>query len=403
MNKTVLIFKHEFSKTIKRGGFIVLTLSLPVLALLGIGISHIVSGISKPPSETYKIGYVDNTGNFNQFTTEGNTEFIPFDTNQSALEALVNKDVKEYFVIPQDYVTTGLVTRYTTQKELSPPASSYSAIAAFMSDNLMAGKLPAETMTRVQSGPSLVSVTLTPAGEPAPQSGYANFIVPAVFSFLLGLSLVFSSTYVIQSLSEEKENRVMEVLMSSVSPRQLLTGKVLGLGAAGLIQVLVWIISIPLLLTVASSSLGGILSTIHVPLYFWGFAVTYFILGYLMFAGLSASIAAVSSTVQEAQGLAGIYGIFNFVPFWLLSVILLYPNNPAWVVLSIFPLTSPVLVMMRMGLIGVPAWQLAASITVLALTVLGELWLSARLLRVYMLMYGKRHKLGEIIRNLRSQ
>ena len=258
-------------------------------------------------------------------------------------------------------------------------------------------------MTRVQTGPALMSVTLTSSGEPAPQSGYANFIVPAVFSFLLGLSLVFSSTYVIQSLSEEKENRVMEVLMSSVSPRQLLTGKVLGLGAAGLIQVLVWIISIPLLLTVASSSLGGILSTIHVPLYFWGFAVTYFILGYLMFAGLSASIAAVSSTVQEAQGLAGIYGIFNFVPFWLLSVILLYPNNPAWVVLSIFPLTSPVLVMMRMGLIGVPAWQLAASITVLALTVLGELWLSARLLRVYMLMYGKRHKLGEIIRNLRSQ
>ena len=403
MNKTVLIFKHEFSKTIKRGGFIVLTLSLPVLALLGIGISHIVSGISKPPSETYKIGYVDNTGNFNQFTTEGNTEFIPFDTNKSALEALVNKDVKEYFVIPQDYVASGLVTRYTTQKELSPPASSYSAIAAFMSDNLMAGKLPPETMTRVQSGPALMSVTLTSTGEPAPQSGYANFIVPAVFSFLLGLSLVFSSTYVIQSLSEEKENRVMEVLMSSVSPRQLLTGKVLGLGAAGLIQVLVWIISIPLLLTVASSSLGGILSTIHVPLYFWGFAVIYFILGYLMFAGLSASIAAVSSTVQEAQGLAGIYGIFNFVPFWLLSVILLYPNNPAWVVLSIFPLTSPVLVMMRMGLIGVPAWQLAASITVLALTVLGELWLSARLLRVYMLMYGKRHKLGEIIRNLRSQ
>ena len=403
MNKTALIFKHEFRKTIKRGGFIVLTLSLPVLALLGIGISHFVSGISKPPSETYKIGYVDNTGGFNQFTTEGNTEFIPFDTKQAALQALVNKDVKEYFIIPQDYVTTGLITRYTTQKELSTPASSYSAIATFMSDNLMAGKLPPESITRVQSGPNLVNVTLTPSGEPAAQSGYANFIVPAVFSFLLGLSLIFSSTYVIQSLSEEKENRVMEVLLSSVSPRQLLAGKVLGLGAAGLMQVLVWIISIPLLLTLASSSTGGILSTIHVPLYFWLLAIIYFILGYLMFAGLSASIAAVSSTVQEAQGIAGIYGIFNFVPFWLLSVILLYPNSPVWVVLSIFPLTAPVLVMMRLGLIGVPAWQLVASILVLALFILGELWLSARLLRIYMLMYGKRHKLGEIIRNLRSQ
>ncbi len=403
MNKSALIFKHEFRKTIKRGGFIALTLSLPVLALLGIGISHFVSGVSKPPSETYKIGYVDNIGMFNQFTTEGNTEFIPFETNQTALQALVNKDVKEYFIIPQDYITTGLVTRYTTQKELSPPASSYSAITTFMSDNLMTGKLPPDTITRVQSGPTLVSVTLTPKGDPALQSGYANFIVPAVFSFLLGLSLIFSSTYVIQSLSEEKENRVMEMLLSSVSPRQLLTGKVLGLGAAGLIQVLVWIISIPLLLSLASSSVGGILSTIHVPLYFWGLAVLYFILGYLMFAGLSASIAAISSTVQEAQGLAGIYGIFNFVPFWLLSVILMYPNNPIWVVLSIFPLTAPVLVMMRLGLIGIPAWQLVTSIVVLALSVFGELWLSARLLRVYMLMYGKRHNLGEIIRNLRNR
>jgi ABC-2 type transport system permease protein len=137
-------------------------------------------------------------------------------------------------------------------------------------------------------------------------------------------------------------------------------------------------------------------------LYFWGLAVVYFVLGYLTFAMISASIAAVTSSVQEAQGLAGLYGLFNFVPFWLLSVILLYPNSPAWVVLSIFPLTAPVLVMMRLGLIGVPAWQLAVSILVLALCIFGGLLLSARLLRVYMLMYGKRHKLGEIIRSLKS-
>ena len=334
MNKTALIFKHEFRKTIKRTGYIILTLALPVLALLGIGIFHLVSGISKPPSETYKIGYVDNAGNFTKFTTEGNTDFIPFDSAQVALQALINKDIKEYFTIPQDYISTGLITRYTTQKELSAPVSSYSAIATFMSKNLMADKLPTDTIIRVNSGPNLISVTLTPAGEPTPQSGYANFIVPAVFSILMALSLVFSSSYVLQSLSEEKENRVMEIMLSSVSTRQLLVGKVFGLGAAGLCQVLVWIISIPLLLNLASSSIGGVLSTIHVPLYFWLLAVIYFVLGYLVFAVLSASIAAVTSSLQEAQGFAGLYTLFNVAPFWFLSLILLHPNSPAWIVFS---------------------------------------------------------------------
>ena len=107
-------------------------------------------------------------------------------------------------------------------------------------------KVPANVITRVETPLNLVTTTLTSTGAVAPQQGgYANFIIPGVFSLLLALSLIFSSTYVLQSLGEEKENRLMEILLSSVSTRQLLTGKVLGLGAAGLVQVIVWVISLP--------------------------------------------------------------------------------------------------------------------------------------------------------------
>jgi ABC-2 type transport system permease protein len=194
----------------------------------------------------------------------------------------------------------------------------------------------------------------------------------------------------------------MEILLSSVSTRQLLTGKVLGLGAAGLAQVVVWVISFPLLLNLASSSIGGLIRTIQIPAGFLILGVIYFILGYLVFAVLSAGIAAISSTVQEAQGLAGIYTVFAIAPFWFLSLLLLFPNSPVWVVFSVFPFTAPVLVMLRLGLTGVPAWQLAASIAVLVLSIIGGLLLAARLLRTYLLMYGKRPNLGEIIRNLRN-
>ena len=109
MNKTLLIFRHEFLKTIKRTGFIILTLALPVLALLGIGIFHIASGVAKPPAEVTKIGYVDEVGGFDQFTTQGNITLVRFDTPEAATQALIKKDITEYFVIPPDFISTGII------------------------------------------------------------------------------------------------------------------------------------------------------------------------------------------------------------------------------------------------------------------------------------------------------
>ena len=90
MNKTLLIFRHEFLKTLRRTGFIILTLALPVLALLGIGIFRILSGVTAPPAEVTKIGYVDEVGGFDQFTTQGNINLIRYDTQEAATQALLN-------------------------------------------------------------------------------------------------------------------------------------------------------------------------------------------------------------------------------------------------------------------------------------------------------------------------
>jgi ABC-2 type transport system permease protein len=403
MNKTLLIFKHELKKTLKRTGFIVLTLVVPLLALLGIGIFHFVSGITRPPAEVSKIGYVDEMGGLDQINSQGNYSFIRFDTQAAATQAMLNKEVPQYFIIPPDFITTGTVNIYSTQRSLAPPQATTTAIQKFLTSNLLAGKVPDNVITRVEAFLNVVPVTLTSTGDLAPQQGgYANFIVPAIFSLLLALSLMFSSIYILQSLAEEKENRLMEIMLSSVSTRQLLTGKVLGLGLAGLVQVIVWVISLPLLLNLASSSIGGILSNIHVPASFWILGVVYFILGYSVFAVLSAAVAAITSTFQEAQSLSAIYSLFNFAPFWFISLLMFFPTSPVWIVLSIFPFTAPVLTMLRLGLTGVPAWQLAVSMIVLILCILGGLWLAAKLLRAYILMYGKRPKIGDIIQNLRN-
>jgi ABC-2 type transport system permease protein len=403
MNKTYLIFRHEFLHTIRRTGFILLTFALPVLALLGIGIFHIVSGVAKPPAELTRIGYVDEVGGFDQFTAQGNITFVRFNTPDAATQDLINKDITEYFVIPPDYTSAGIIKRYIIEKEVTPPAATTTAIKDFLSSNLLAGKVSTTTIDRIEAPLNLVTTTLNATGAVASeQGGLTNLIIPGVFSLLLALSLSFSSAYVLQGFGEEKENRLMEILLSSVSTRQLITGKVLGIGAAGLVQVIVWVILIPLLLNLASSSIGGFISTIQIPPNFLVLGVSYFILGYLLFAVLSASVAAISATVREAQGLAAIFGIFAIAPFWFYSLLLLFPNSPIWVVFSIFPFSAPVLVMLRLGMTGVPAWQLIASMAVLVLSIVGGLLLAAKLLRTYILMYGKRPNLGEIIRNLRS-
>jgi len=403
MNKTLLIFRHEFRHTVRRRGFIVMTLIVPLIAILLIGVFQLVSGIARPTVEAMTIGYVDELGGFQQYTNQGNITLVRFDTPDDATDALVNGDISEYFVIPPDYISAGVINRYTLEKQLAASPATTAAINNFLTSNLLAGKVPEATVARIEAPLNLVSTRLTETGAVAPeQGGYGNFIIPFVFGILLALSIIFSSTYLLQGLGEEKENRLIEILLSSVSARQLLTGKVLGIGAAGLAQVAVWAISAPLLLNLASSSIGGFISTIQLPANFIVLAVVYFILGYLLFAVISASVGAVSSGSREGQQLVGIFTLPLLIPLWFTSLIMLLPDNPIWVFFAIFPLSAPVEVIIRLGVSAIPAWQLVASIAVLVLSIIGTMLLTTRIFRTYLLMYGKRPGIGEVLRNLRS-
>lgn len=194
----------------------------------------------------------------------------------------------------------------------------------------------------------------------------------------------------------------MEILLSTVSTRQLATGKLLGRGAAGLLQVLVWVVSLPLLLWLASATLGGMATGIQVPPGLLLLAVVYFILGYLLFAVVALAIAAISSSVREAQSIAPLFGLLAIVPLQCIYLLIAFPDSPIWVVLSFVPFSAPTLIMLRLGFASVPVWQVAASMIVLLASVLGGLWIASKLLRIYLLMYGKRPRFREIVRALRA-
>jgi ABC-2 type transport system permease protein len=404
MNKTLLIFRHELVHTLKRVGFIIITLIIPVLGLLGIGIFHLVNEVIKPPEvEKETIGYVDQVGGFDGYTVQGKIEFARYDTQELATEALIDKSITEYIVIPPDYLSTGVINRYTLEKQVETPNPKAAAIRNFLTSNLLSGKVPEEIAILVQSPPRIMITRLTGTGQVATeQGGWGNVIVPGIFSFLLAFSIIFSASYMLSGLVQEKESRLIEVLLSSVSTRQLITGKVLGLGAAGLVQVAVWLVSLPLLLNLASSTFGGFFSGIQLPANFIVLGIIYFVLGYLLFAVISAGVGAISTNTQEGQQLVTTFTLPVFIPFWFGSLLFIYPSNPIWTVLSIIPITAPVTTMLRLGVSGVPIWEIVISILLLVLSIIGALYAVIRVLRIYLLMYGKRPALGEVLRNIRS-
>lgn len=406
MNKITTILKHEFMTTVRRKSFILMTIAFPLLGILGIGAYQIIQGAGggQPAViETIDVGYVDNTGLFNDYTEYEYVNLISQPDEDAAFNAMTGNEIQQYFVIPEDYLSGGIIIRYTLERELEISGYVASAMTEFLVNNLLAGKVDNTTIERVVYPLSLSSITLDSSGEIAEnQGGFANFIVPYIFSILLIMAIFTSSGFLLQGLGEEKENRVMEILLSSVSPRDLITGKVLGLGAAGLIQIVVWLISARYLADMASSSIGGMLSSLSISAEFLLVSLIYFILGYLLFAVIMAGAGSIGATARESQQLSVIFTLSAVVPFYFIAAIMENPDGVAAKVLTFIPFTAPITVMMRMGIAEIPLWELGISVALIIVTIIGLLFVVAKIFRTFLLMYGKTPRLGEIIKILRQ-
>ena len=404
MNKAYLIFKHEFGQAIKRVGFIVMTLIVPVLALLAIGAFELVTTLTEPSvKEVMIIGYVDEVGIFSDHTDQGLIKLVPYTSREDATHALIRRDVSEYFVIPSDYTSSGTIHRYTLAKELSTPAMIPYFIDSFLAWNLLKDDVPPEIISSIVSPLNLEVTRLDENGEIAQEQGnIGNIIIPFIFAMLLSMAFMFGANSLISGLGEEKESRLIEVLFSSVSVRQLLIAKVIALGTAGLLQVLIWLLSAPLLLNLASASFGGFLSDIQLPANFLLLGVVYFILGYLLFAVFSVGVGGISSSATEGHTISMFYILAGFIPLWFFGALINFPDSPIWVVLSIFPITAPVQMMLRLGVSDIPDWQIVTSVGVLCLSIITGLNISIKIFRTFMLIYGKRPGLTEIIKGLKT-
>lgn len=399
MKKTWLIARHEFLTTIRRIGYILFTISFPVLAVLGmliyLGVTY---WVVSPPPEEQKIGYVDNTGMFNEYTSADGVVFILYETNDAAKEALLSKEVSEYFTIPENYLETGLIKRYTTQRELELPEATMALVEDFLVANLLNGEVSEELLERAQKPLMPMSIRLDPeTGESIPPENlFIAFALPYGFGLLFMISLFVTSGYLLQGVSEEKENRLIEILLSSVSARQLMSGKVLGLGAAGLLQIALWLLTALIISTIAPISGLSIPIGIILP------CIIYFILGYLLFGTVWTLLGSIGSTARESSQWTMIVVMPAIVPIMLIGLFVTNPDHVVFTILTFFPFTAPITAIMRLSNGTLPTWELLLSIAILIASILGAIWLAARVFRTFLLMYGKRPSFAEIWRYIRE-
>jgi ABC-2 type transport system permease protein len=240
-------------------------------------------------------------------------------------------------------------------------------------------------------------------GVASPSDTGKSFWGAYIMAFLLYFSLMFYGVNVAQSVAAEKNSRVFEVLLTSAKPHELMAGKLVGVGGAGLTQLVIWI---GCLLILSSSSLaahlvqGGLAAYGVTPVQLL-FLSVYFLLGFFFYSSLSAGIGASVGQESEVQQLNMLIVLPQIVAI-LLTVYIL-GNPAAWpvVLLSLIPPFTPIVMCLRMAAMAVPAWQLALSVALMAISIYGTLWLATRLYRVGILMYGKRATLPEMMRWLR--
>ena len=404
---------HEYAVNVRRPGFIFFTLLIPALGLIALIVFGFFSGQASSffvsqfggASTSKPVGVVDHSGLFVPIQPQFAASYTAIADEDTARRALLAQRIGAYVVIPADYLATGMVSSYATGGFIeSASAVDEVSLRALLVHGLIDGKADPAVVARAANPADITPVVVDETGHSrggvSAASALAGFIIPYVLSILLVVSIFTSSSYLLRSVSEEKETRVIEIVLSSVSATELLAGKVLGLGALGLTQVGVWLLSSALLTGGLGALVAGVVVALSPAVFI--LAGVYFLLGYLLFGTLMAVAGSLGTSLRESQQVAGIFSIGATVPLWFNSLILASPNGVVARVLSYFPLTAPTTMMLRLPLANVPPLDIGISIGGLLIAIPFVLWGGAKIFRMALLLTGKRPALRQVLRALRE-
>jgi ABC-2 type transport system permease protein len=407
MNKVLLIIQREYLTRVRKKAFIIMIFVVPCLILGMGGAIGLIAKDSNELSDKQVVKVIDQSGLFaGKFKDQKNLKFETTTKNLTELNSDLKKDENlSALQISVNYTAKDGVSLHSKKK---PSITLTEKIEAEMNDiavsnGMIKNHIDTALIHSIKSNISLNTVEITETGDNKTNLG-ANIAVGIACAVLIYLSLFIYGAQVMRGVIEEKTSRIIEVIISSVKPFQLMLGKIIGVGLVGLTQFSAWII-----LSIISSKIAGhaissqsgimgaltVLQTIPFGKVLICF-IFYFITGYLLYSALFAAVgSAVDSETETQQFMFPITMPLLFTYILSVSILFRAPDSPLAVWLSIIPFTSPVAMMLRLPF-GVPGWQLALSMVLMVVGFLFTTYVAARIYRVGILMYGKKASFKEL-------
>jgi len=392
MKKFWLVAWHEYSRHVFRRRFIFALLSVPAMIGMMVLVGFLIVQME---TSTGPIGYVDASGFLSdpvgpESLEDERENLIAFASEEEALAALKGEQISAYYLLPPGYPQD----RQAKLVYFKPPREgAVDAFEELLQANLLAD-LPPAVAERLDSGADLV--VRTPDGRrELSDRAWFNMLLPFAAGLVFMLAIFTSSGYLMQAVVEEKENRTMEIVVTSVSPGTLMSGKVVGIIAVGLTQLLVWIVA-AVLAVVIGGRYVDFLASIRVDPGYVGLLLLIMLPSFVLVSALMAMIGATVTEEREGQQITGVFTLPVVAPYWFSYQLMSNPNGPLAVALSYFPLTSPVALTMRAGFTTLSPVQIGLNLAVLTLFALAALWLAGRAFRLGMLRYGQRVSWGEL-------
>lgn len=408
------VFAYELQRNLRRKGFLFTTFGIPILAyILFFGYQFISSrstggediATTIAESEQFqgieKAGYVDHSG---LFTDPGDLRSVlsPYDNEESAQQAMDAGEIDIYYVFPENYLDTGDVVAYMPRFSIAQATESLVQQLVYAH---FARNVDPILMSRLISPAAINEVNLQRDATGETTTNFdVDFPVIYLFVMIMMISQFTTNGYLMQTIIEEKETKLIEILVSALRPTQLLTGKILALGALGLVQIAVWLGAVLLLARIAGDVGTTLLFllNISIPTGTVILFLVYFVLGYLFFAAAYGMVGAISNSMQEGPQFAVVFVLPAVIPLYFMTIFITQPDGTLATALSLFPVTAPLSMIMRLTISTVPAWQVILSIVLLILTNAGMMWLAGRLFRVNTLLSGQTPKLRDIPKLLRG-
>ena len=414
MKSVNLIIAREYLERVKRKSFIITTILTPLLMLLLMAAPTLILMFSSPDER--KIAVIDDSGVIASHLR--NTDEITFVNTSAPLDSVCADENYEGILV----ISRGIVD------EKSPSATLYTrGASSMMTEGLIAGQIEEAVeaqrilaydidnlrtiLNEIQADVHLSTVRID-KDEESETSSILSYITGLVMDMMLYMFILIYGQMVMTSIIEEKNNRVLEIVVSSVNPTSLMLGKIAGIGLVAITQIVIWgallaiasAWALPVLGAAAASvgdaSLSGAMAQLGDTAWLaslFGWLVLFFIGGYLFYSAIWAAIGSAVDNIQDASQLSSIATVPVIIGIVCSMSIVQDPDSTMAVWVSMIPFTSPMAMMSRLPF-GIPLWQILTSLAILYASFMGLIWVAAKIYRVGIFMYGKKPGLADLIR-----